>query len=157
MVHCVVFRSTLRVELRVVWNLVYKRPKVSILLTEKLLTLELFEICFMNLNQLYIEYICCGWFEYFRVCWTYQWYFGELNIVCGVWNELCDCVLRLGVLNIVNWCCGMFVDLGVLSQIVLEHIALEHGCTILGLSDWWDSVIEFVWRPNFFFFIQNIS
>jgi hypothetical protein len=58
--------------------------------------------CFINSNQLYVEYICFGWFKYFRVCWTYQLYFVELNIICGVWNELCDCVLRLGVLNIVN-------------------------------------------------------
>jgi hypothetical protein len=34
---CCIFSGTLRVELRVVWSLVYKRPKVSILLTEKLL------------------------------------------------------------------------------------------------------------------------
>jgi len=33
-----------------------------------------------------------------------------------------------------NWCYGMFVDLGVLSQIVLKHIALGRGYTILGLG-----------------------
>jgi hypothetical protein len=77
--------------------------KVSILLTEKLLFSYINEYicCFINPNQLYVKYICFEWFEYFWVCWTYQWYFGELNIVCGVWNELCDCVLRLGILNIV--------------------------------------------------------
>jgi hypothetical protein len=60
-----------------------------------------------------------------------------LNIVCGVWNELCDCVLRLEILNTLFGVSEIGVVtclwiLGVLSQIVLEHIALGHGYTILG-------------------------
>jgi hypothetical protein len=35
--------------------------------------------CFINLNQLYVEYICFAWFEYFRVC---------SNISMMLWNDV---------------------------------------------------------------------
>jgi hypothetical protein len=42
------------------------------LLTEKLLFLYIIELqniyVFLDMNQLYVEYICFAWFEYFRVC-----------------------------------------------------------------------------------------
>jgi hypothetical protein len=42
MVQCAMFLKTLRVELRVVRRFVYKRPKMNILLTEKITTFKYF-------------------------------------------------------------------------------------------------------------------
>jgi hypothetical protein len=35
--------------------------------------------CFISPNQLYVEYICFAWFEYFRVC---------SNISMMLWNDV---------------------------------------------------------------------
>jgi hypothetical protein len=59
-------------------------------------------------------------------------------VECGMWNELCNCVLRLEILNIVFgvWEIGVVTCLWILGsvlQIVLEHIVLGRGYTILGV------------------------
>jgi hypothetical protein len=104
-----------------------------------------FICCFINPNQLYVEYIYFWWFEYFWVCWTYQQYFGELNIVFGLWNELCDCVLWLGILNTMFcvWEIVVVTCLWILGRYQKLLGAYCIGAWIHNLLDTWvrDSVI----------------
>jgi len=53
--------------------------------------------CFTNLNQMYVEYICFGWFEYFWVSWNYD---DVWKYEYDMWslNKLCDCMWWLGIL-----------------------------------------------------------
>jgi len=54
-------------------------------------------IVLQNLNQLYVDYNCFGWFEYFWVYWKYD---DVLKYEYDIWsyNELCDCMTWLGIL-----------------------------------------------------------
>jgi hypothetical protein len=52
-------------------------------------------ICFINMNQLYVEYICFAWFEYFRVYSNISMIVSEYSIVCCMfWDEIVKCLAK---------------------------------------------------------------
>jgi hypothetical protein len=52
----------------------------------------------MNLNQLYVEYICFGWFEYFWISWNYD------DVEVRIWYVEFEWIVYLYVVD------GNFVD-----------------------------------------------
>jgi len=56
--------------------------------------------CFINLNQLYVEYICFVWFEYFRVCSNISRIVSEYSIVLHVLDEILKCLEKY---DLTSW------------------------------------------------------